>query len=467
MMNYTNWDLTADDETISMLVREVSSLRIADVLSKYGVKVEKKVGGKLYALCPFHLDHHIGSFAIDVKRNNCWCWSCQNGGGVIDSVAKILCVDYTEAALQIAADFGMISPEQFEALNASGVKYEKKAHGAGYKWDNGDDVVSEDEMLFRNNVYQALKAVCPLLPSDRIYLIGRGVPAKRIDRDYFTMPGIDVTKAVREKYRELFHESCDPERLSGVPGFFGTVKGRHFEVTMFTPSGVGILLRNTAGLIVAIQYRDRDPEASVRYRFLSGDTGRKKGEGIDFNGASVGSPVDVIPPTECLWNGRVAVTEGKFKAEQLALKGYVAVSVQGVFNFKNVPGELVHISERYGKIQSVDVFYDADAITNPNVCLAREKLAKCLTKHSYFVRIAVWNPKFGKGIDDFILRNERHPGRFFSPETAGEAFQNALNGAMAKYGVTSDTPVAQVTLETRKGLLHEFTRLMEEAFDLA
>ena len=106
MNNYTIldlsvWELPVQEELL-VLRRKVNRLPIDEVLSRYGVKMERRRGDMIDALCPFHLDHHLGSFKINVTKNSCFCFACQNGGGVVKSVSKILEKDETETILQIA-----------------------------------------------------------------------------------------------------------------------------------------------------------------------------------------------------------------------------------------------------------------------------------------------------------------------------------------------------------------------------
>jgi len=474
MNNYTLldlsvWELPVQEELL-VLRRKVNRLPIDEVLSRYGVKMERRRGDMIDALCPFHLDHHLGSFKINVTKNSCFCFACQNGGGVVKSVSKILEKDETETILQIAMDFDLISETIFNHLSSSGEKYVRtKASDYRRESEPKKESLSEDTVRLRSVIYETVKEVYGLDNMDRAYLLHRGVPSDRIDLDYFTFPGKDL-------FDQILYRVCDKTGLNRAtvgntmihtPGFIGTKEKRNGkEVTvpfMMVPVGIGILIRNAKGQVVAIQIRSKEIHPACRYTYFSY---KAYGNDAFFGGGSVETPVDVIYPKE--WNKRFAVTEGKFKAEQLALKGYVALSVQGVYNFKDVPDVISSAQKRLGQVNSalVDIFYDADFITNPNVCKARDELADLLLKNGCTVRVAIWDVKFGKGIDDLLLREGHHPGRFVPAKTAGEAFEKSFDLALQKFGLNRNSPISKITEEERKGIVNEFTKQMKRFFGI-
>jgi DNA primase len=71
------------------------SVRILDVLARYGIEV-KQQGGKYMALCPFHDDHNPSLSADPIK--NVWhCFGCQKGGSAIDFVMLKERITFKEA----------------------------------------------------------------------------------------------------------------------------------------------------------------------------------------------------------------------------------------------------------------------------------------------------------------------------------------------------------------------------------
>ncbi len=63
-------------------------------------------GGKFKALCPFHDDHNP-SLELNSERQFFKCWSCQEGGDVIDFVMKYERVDFSEAKRMLAERAGI------------------------------------------------------------------------------------------------------------------------------------------------------------------------------------------------------------------------------------------------------------------------------------------------------------------------------------------------------------------------
>ena len=87
-------------------------------------------------------------------------------------------------------------------------------------------------------------------------------------------------------------------------------------------------------------------------------------------------------------------------------------------------------------------------------------------KNDCTVRVAVWDVKLGKGIDDLLLREGHHPGRFVPAKTAGEAFEKSFDLALKKFGLGRNSPVSKITEEERKGIVNEFTKQMKRFFGI-
>lgn len=57
-------------------------------------------------LCPFHADEHP-SFSVWVKKNRGKCFSCGEGGSIIDFTMAVCGMDATSAAKKICEDLGL------------------------------------------------------------------------------------------------------------------------------------------------------------------------------------------------------------------------------------------------------------------------------------------------------------------------------------------------------------------------
>jgi DNA primase len=90
------------DEDID-LVRERSP--IADVIGEH-LQLRKAGGGSLKGLCPFH-EEKTPSFNVTPARGLYFCFSCQQGGDVINFVEKIENLSFADAVERLAARAGM------------------------------------------------------------------------------------------------------------------------------------------------------------------------------------------------------------------------------------------------------------------------------------------------------------------------------------------------------------------------
>ena len=121
----------------------MSSLsQVQQTLNYYGIYYEISPTNKMewLYLCPFHDDHDIGSaFFNDVKQGY-YCWSCGEGGGIVDFVAKLEGCSFSEAAALLDNDFRKAGTYDVEVTNrivnrkvvqgTTSVEYQKLAEGA-------------------------------------------------------------------------------------------------------------------------------------------------------------------------------------------------------------------------------------------------------------------------------------------------------------------------------------------------
>lgn len=76
-----------------------SSLTMADVVERYGFEAKRGV-----MLCPFHSDSHP-SLKIYPGSRGWHCYVCDEGGSVIDFVAKLFHLNARQAAIRLDNDF--------------------------------------------------------------------------------------------------------------------------------------------------------------------------------------------------------------------------------------------------------------------------------------------------------------------------------------------------------------------------
>jgi len=94
--------MTITEQTIN----EIKTLDPVQVITYYtGSQV---IHGKM--LCPFHNDKHP---SLSVKGNRWRCWSCDMKGDVIDFARQYFGIDFKDAVIKLANDFGIaVSSEQ-------------------------------------------------------------------------------------------------------------------------------------------------------------------------------------------------------------------------------------------------------------------------------------------------------------------------------------------------------------------
>ena len=78
-----------------IIERILDTARIEDVVGDF-VKLKKK-GVRYLGLCPFHDDHHLGSFVVYPKGNCFKCFKCDAKGGVVDFLMMHEHLSYPDA----------------------------------------------------------------------------------------------------------------------------------------------------------------------------------------------------------------------------------------------------------------------------------------------------------------------------------------------------------------------------------
>jgi hypothetical protein len=122
---------------------------------------------------------------------------------------------------------------------------------------------------------------------------------------------------------------------------------------------------------------------------------------------------------DSVWNSRkdttkpIIITEGEKKCILLEQSGYNAISVPGVFNFRNSGEENVtdlqlhsHFTRFKWTKRPVYLAFDADFVANENVRLALFELGFRLECLGAVVKVLVWDQRLGKGIDDLVVGSD-------------------------------------------------------------
>lgn len=363
----------------------------------------KKSGSYYYGLCPFHDDQSAGSFVVTPKKNVWKCFACPDspGGDAIDFVAKRYQISTKEAVLKIALDYKIIDDHEFdEALKQKLSQTDFKP--VRKKAQKKTISIAKESVL--DAVYSEFVKASGLLSKDRDYLQQVRFVPERLISDFFSYPVGKKRKQVMESLLEAMNrKNLEPEVLGRIPGFFWNKKTKSWDFLL--SNGIGFLIRNARGSAVRIQIRKSRTEGKDQRYFWFSSGFADDSEKYE-KGTSSGSPIDVIPPARQKFPV-IAITEGKFKGVALSRSNLMAVSMQGVSNWRGVIPEIKNIMDRHPESypkESVKIWicYDADILTNAAVADSAELLEKALKKEGLAVEYATWDIQYGKGIDDVI-----------------------------------------------------------------
>ena len=460
----TGWEYDDKTEEINDIIESVNQLPIVDVLASYNVEPERHSGRFVAALCPFHMDNKIGSFMINTDKNSCWCYACNKGGGVVKAVSMILDVDFAQAALQVACDNEIITKDKYNELSKVEYKPVKKA-------EKTKETKSKVDYSLAEEVYLDMAKFFGLSKEHETHILkDRGLSSKGVLEMAFSM---DTTKP--EFYKHLYSVYDKEKRAEiaeKVPGFF-LKKDRfgNFDLDVVPKKGLALLLTDTFGDIRAIQVRDDDPDANIRYTFFSYVPPKKFNDFLR-GGASCGTPA-CIHFEKNVSTGNIAICEGFFKGAKLAENEFNTISLPGVNNFKGIEKEIKVLRKELRDgyevkpSNTISIFYDADFIKNPQVTAAAIKLGEYIMKKmpEITVNYIVWNPDNGKGIDDLINNGKRSTCKKYDFDYYSSTSQKAFTDALFVTGFT-DTPQTKLTKNDRTIILSEFERIMRNKFNM-
>lgn len=337
-------------------------------------------------LCPFHDDHHPGSFKVFAKNNRFKCFSCGAFGNSIDLVQQVRQCSREEAIALLSDHFLHDSPTvvhkterqketRCASLSVRHVVYDIFSHGMSLL-HNGEKKLND---------------------AHHMYLLNRGITEDEIERyGYFSMPDRSVLPALCNEIRQA---GLAEDILVDVPGFYRWKKNG--KIDMVVTEGIGIPIHTADGKIAGIQIR-RDvlqSELDSRYVWFSSswiNENQKAKELLD-GGATPGSPIDVVRMKK---ESRIIVTEGHFKAVKAAKYfDCTALSLQGIGSGSG----LLAVVQSLKKVKTIILAFDGDLVFNENVFHMEKKLY-ALLKDDYVIKALTWDVQEGKGIDD-VLNN--------------------------------------------------------------
>lgn len=373
------------------------------------------------ALCPFHDDKKIGSFHFNDSRGIYKCFSCDAGGNAIRFIKNFDSITYSEAVCLIAAEFKLITKEEYNDLTSKTFEKTRKEFKPLIHSEQTTSLVKDDdeldlvysimskgESLINNSLSVLSKEHYSILKNDR------KLTDEQIEkRGYFTFPK-DKRKFLSAIKNELRQRDLKPnDVLLGIPGFYWDKKTN--KIDMSKVNGLVIPIKNCYEQIIGLQIRKDVVKGDNESRYVwysSQFTNDQKFIETLSHGCSPIKefvPVDVVFPEEFKRNS-VLITEGHFKAQLFTNKyNCTSLSVQGVGNYQEVPRVLTELELLcpQGTVDNICIAYDADMSVNKHVIAHSINLGKLLKsnlkKNVYYY---IWDMNVGKGIDDYLINAE-------------------------------------------------------------
>lgn len=428
----------------------------------------------LYAHCPFHNDEHIGSFLITPSKNIWYCFTCGMGGDAISFEEKFYGLSFVDAVWHLAYRLNIIDKKDYKVKEINANNFNRKnysrnqAFKKSYKEEKADDEVIA-------SIYWALQKSCPLTDEHRNHLLNeRGLSEKDLD-SYFSFPEDDPKKLITRISSNIIEGYCQKnfgkpykkisvdeykqlESSTGiskiekqfkiVPGFFFNKNLNNIDYIRY--QGIGMMCKDDFGKTCGIQVRnDGTTKGMPRYLWFSSSSVIDRDDVI--GGASPGSPGGIIfPDKNKIDTADICITEGRFKAEQIAKKGNVAIYVSGVSTWSSIKEMIVRVSKNYRKTK-VFLIFDADLLGNKSVHNQLKGLAQFIRRQKLIPYVIIWSEKHGKGFDDLVLNNPRSYKKYMKAMSFKD-FENEYQKAIANCRYVKEKQEIQERIESHFGL---------------
>ena len=381
------------NERLNYLKQEVKSrLDIVDVVSSY-IPLDRANKG----ICVFHNDNKKGSFHANPRTQRFKCYSCGEGGDVIDFIAHQECKSFADVVYEQAYNLGIIDKDEYTTRKPSQATVKTKTNMPRPKVNKViEEVLALEDIKRNHTVYEEYTRLCGL--SDKhtaTLMIDRQIKRDRI-KEYFTLT--KEFNKIDELVKACALKGYTVLDIAKVPGFYLNENKELKASNRLT--GIGLKLRDHNGYIRALQIRrDWVGESDSRYIYVS--SASKGG-----NKAQTYSDV-IIPNNPCK---TLFITEGKFKAEILSNTfNAITISIPGINSWENKLREAVeYVIDKYN-IKHLYVIFDADTAYNLEVYKQCKRMLDTELKDINFKNrfIAYWDVEYGKGVDDMIITGHK------------------------------------------------------------
>lgn len=260
------------------------------------------------------------------------------------------------------------------------------------------------------------KSHCRKLASDgwdKALIMTSGVKSLKLPKSYDSEKGYYTDQNARIQVCDELLKSFPT--LKGVPGFYQDTSD---QWTFSGKSGILFPIRDRNDYIYRLRLRLDRPELDEKgkeknkYKNFSSYYPTPDSNGLIsnafLNGCRAGSKIGIFfhPKTDnasfCI------ITEGEKKAYVANhLLKCIVISLPGVNSFgkmKEPDEEGITVFQFLHEIgcNSIAVAYDADKHINEKVLQCEQKLIRLVKDNSFETSVAVWNPGFGKGLDDIL-----------------------------------------------------------------
>lgn len=434
----TKYELVSElkEKILSIPIEQIINLR----LTEYGY-------GKY--LCPFHNDHTPNNFKINRITNTYTCFACGEHGNAITFIMDYDNLSFPDAVIQIALELGLISQDSITTIVKNQIREYHQKHEICK-----EDISQKANAEILDKVYRIFMKGNSLIGKEKLSEIHleklkneRCLDLIDIDKTgYFTFP---QTTIMRTFLKELMKEGLDVDILKTIPGFYYDIKKDSYTFSKLkNTTGIGIPILDVENRVVGIQIRTDD---DGRYQWFSSSFTSNPRVKNCINGTSPGTPISVFYPQE-LKCCTIFITEGHFKAKKITQEfGAIAISVQGVNNWKDIPNAVNFLKSKYTYLNYIMIAFDADMARKESVLQPALKMGITLTnieiskemdsnlhnilhignksekrnasiyekeaeeiseklknsKSDFTIYYCLWNEQFGKGIDDLLNAGNR------------------------------------------------------------
>lgn len=381
-------------------------------------------GGEWYGPCPIHKGLKTEtSFKLNPRKGVWKCFHCGEGGNnPIQFYQKLYGLNFTDAMMKLAARYGIVSADEYsEYLTKTGIVPPRKSttkktctltsteeKSQEPKSDCLKTTESSPKLpifstpaavpFILNAVYSTfIETAPPMEEYERGHLMNTRYLDEKDMKDFFIFPA-NTSEFWQNFKKNMKKKNISLSCLRHVPGFYYNQVMKCYSFNGYYAGKVGIVFRDMDGLINGIQiYND---ETHKKYLWFSSSNAMidpaTTNTGWIYGTKNNGDP-DVMPSNKTSY---IACTEGKYKAIKLHDMGLYTLNLFGVGAWS--PQKVDAIAKKIN-CHKLLLCYDTDCMEFGHpVMKSAVKFSCAMHDLGYEIQFAIWDPQYGKGIDDVI-----------------------------------------------------------------